>query len=241
MKIILVFILSLLLVTTLSNDSNESHITKQLKTIEQSALQTIENFYLLNLFNNPKVIFKNQTIYITLDINKKISDINTIEQFMNFKIFTKRIRFILKNHPKKDGDVLSKKEIIITGNTNGNSFKYTSNLINKELIHIPESYLSINEKIVLSSSEFNRVINKYSTDSYIEKVNGYDDIAIHRYARRLFKIMTKNGKYYNPNTDDQAIVSAVCEKFNITIDQYNKIDNKYYLLPISTEVQINPF
>ncbi|WP_042351506.1 hypothetical protein [Bacillus massiliigorillae] len=228
-----IFILPLLLIITLSADSSNTYnICKQLSTLEQSTLQTIEKHYLLNLFSNPKVRIKNQTIYIDLNVDKKISNITPLEQFMNFKMFTRKLRFILKNHSSEYGDALSRKDIIIRGKSGKNTFVYDSTLSNKKLIYFYESHLSINQKIVFSSSEFKRVINQYSNStSYIEKVNGYDDLDIHKYARRLFDVMTKNGKYYNPATDDQLILEAICKKFNITAEEYHKIDNKYYLFP----------
>ncbi|WP_042349892.1 hypothetical protein [Bacillus massiliigorillae] len=227
-----IFLLPLLLIITLSSDSSATYNkNKQIKILEQSAFQIIEKHYLLNLFSNPRFSIDNRTIYIELDIDRKISNMATIEQFMNFKMFTQKLRVILNNHSNKKANFLSRKDVIIYGKFDENTFVYDSILPNKNLILSYESYFSINKKIIFSSSEFKRVTNQHISNTSIEKVNGYDDIDVHRYARRLFTLITKNGKYYNPDQDDPLIVEATCDKFNLTAEELADIDNKYYLFP----------
>lgn len=226
------FILPLLLVLTLSADSSTTNNnSKKLIVLEQSTLQAIEKHYLLNLFSNPRVNINNQTIYIELDIDREILNFEPIDQFKNFKMFTRNIRFILKNHYNQFGDSLSRKNIIIRGQSDENIFVYDSKLPNKNIIYLYESNLSLNQNIVFSSSEFKRLTYQFTSNSYIERVNGYNDLDIHRYARRLFNVMTKNGKYYNPHKDDKLLLKAICDKFNISPEEFTIIDNKYFLFP----------
>ncbi|MFS0780548.1 hypothetical protein [Bacillus sp. 1P06AnD] len=230
------FLLPLLLIISLPTDSAYTFDLKEkLLFLERSTIRTLDNFNLHHFFSNPKVIINNQTIYIEIDMDSQISNADTIEQFMRFKVLTKRLRFILKNHPNNDGNALSNKDIVVYGRADSNTYVYTSKLPYKELIQLPESYLSINSNTVFSTTEFKRVITQQLSGTYIEKVNGHDDTDIHKYARRIFNVMTNNGKYYNPRIDDKLIIDAVCSKFNITFEQYSKIDNKYYLFPTLTE------
>lgn len=225
-----IFLLPLLLIITISSDSSATYNkNKKINILKQSTLQIIDKHYLLNLFSNPRVNIDNRTIYIELDVDRKISNMSTIEQFMNFNMFTKKLRVILNNHSNKNANALSRKDVIIYGKFDKNTFVYDSTVPNKNLILFYESYLSLNQKIIFSSSEFNRVAYQHISNTSIEKVNGYDDIDVHRYARRLFKIITKNGKYYNPDQDDKLIVNATCDKFNLSAEELADIDNKYYL------------
>ncbi|WP_042348650.1 hypothetical protein [Bacillus massiliigorillae] len=229
-----ILILPLLLIITLSADSSTTHnFSKKINILKQSTIQAIEKHYLLNFISNPSVKIENETMYVKLNVDREISNIETVEQFKNFKTPARTLRFILKNHPNKSGDILSKKDFIICGQSGKNTFVYDSTLPNKNSIYLFESHLSINQKIVFSSSEFERVAIQYisNLNYYIEKVNRYDDFDIHSYARNLFNIMTKNGKYYNPDIDDKLFIEAICDKFNITVEEYSKIENKYYLVP----------
>ncbi|WP_042350805.1 hypothetical protein [Bacillus massiliigorillae] len=229
MRKIYILTLPLLLMITISSDSYEMYSTfTKSNILDQSTLQVVENIYFSNLFYNPNVRFSDQTIYIDLEVDRNILELKPVEQFMKFEIFTRRLRFILKNHSNVNGATLSSKNIIINAQSTRNSFIFNSKSLNKKLIYLTDSYLLLNQKIIFSSSEFNRVSRSYFSN-IIEKVNGYDDIEIIRYARKLFEIMTSNGKYYDPKKDNKLILDAICDKFNITNDEYFKIENKYYL------------
>ncbi|WP_050615682.1 hypothetical protein [Bacillus testis] len=227
-----ILILYLLLVMTLSADSSITYnLYKKLNILEQSTLQTIEKHYQKNLFSNPRVSINKKTIYVNLDLDPKILNMEAVDQFKVFKMFARKFRFILYHHSSRYGDDLSKKNLIISGQSDNNVFEYNSTLPYKNSIYSYDSHLSLNKKTVFSSTEFKRTINQSTVNSYIEKVNGYDDLDIHRYARNLFNVMTKNGKYYNPSKDDQLFLEAICDKFNISPEEYAKIENKYYLIP----------
>ncbi|MGN1402072.1 MAG: hypothetical protein ACI4XL_11275 [Bacillus sp. (in: firmicutes)] len=93
-----------------------------------------------------------------------------------------------------------------------------------------DSHLTLNQDIIYTTDDFKEAVATCVASQQIEKVNGYDDIEIFNYANKLFELMTNDGMYYRGEEDLELILENVCNKYQITPEQIEEINNKYYLI-----------
>ncbi|WP_154663173.1 hypothetical protein [Bacillus massiliigorillae] len=188
----------------------------------------IEENYPKSVINNPKVTINRNTIHVQFDLHNSFEQMEPLNQFTTFELFNKHLRFLLLT--KESEHELYGYNVTLSASSNNHTFEYVCKLPNKYWIHGNESYLSMNENVIYTSSEFKKVKEVVIDMFPVKKINGYNDYEIFEYSRRFFTAMTKGGKYYNPKTDNSLIVDAVMDKFRITAADFSSVYQKYFLL-----------
>ncbi|WP_042351295.1 hypothetical protein [Bacillus massiliigorillae] len=225
-RLLILVLLAISLIAALELlNSYKTH--KEMKILQQESHQILTESNKNLPFSNLKTNMKNNTINIDLDIDTSFDNLQPISQFAYFEYFSKKLRFeLLHNEYKND---LYKFDIMVTAHSNNKAFQYNNTLPNKQMIYKVTSYLSINQKVIYTSSEFKKDYDILLAQIPKEKVNGHDDIDIYLYGENFFNLLTKYGKYFNQKRDKDTIVNAVMEEFDITKEEYYRIYNKYYL------------
>ncbi|WP_042351298.1 hypothetical protein [Bacillus massiliigorillae] len=227
-KSLVLLILIVMIIIPSSELLRPDQLPKHLKTVEVVTAQILEEYYPNKILYNPKLKIKNQSIHIYFQVHKDFESLNSLEKFVNFELFSKHFRFILFSTKNDAG--LQNFDIHISADYNDNLYDYFNVVQNKHLIFSTESNLSCNKKTIFTSSQFKEHSQMLTDDYLIEEFNGHSDLDIFNYAIDFFKLLTKNAKYYNPETDNNLILQAVTEKYGITREEYVKIYKKYYLL-----------
>ncbi|WP_042347416.1 hypothetical protein [Bacillus massiliigorillae] len=223
---VLLIVFCIFLPSTKFSDAYRSK--SNVKTIEEISCSILDNDYPLRIIDNPKITIKNSNILLHFDIDKEFESVNDFNKFTSFDYFSKKLRYqLFTNHNKT---TLYNHDFTFIANTKKDSYEYTNKLPNEQLVFKTRSQLIMNNEIIYTSNEFKKKFNEIASLFPREKINGYDDFEIFMYGYEFFNTMTKRGRYYDPETDNNLVVKAVKDKFGITTEEYEKIYEKYYLL-----------
>ncbi|WP_042349372.1 hypothetical protein [Bacillus massiliigorillae] len=198
--------------------------------VQEVAISLLEDSYFKDHISNLHTEFKNKDmICITFDLDKEFNTLPTSEKFMLLELYSKQIRYFLRNsayeNPLHDSKIHLKGQISSLQST----FELVSTIPNSYEFFKLDSSLKQNGKEIYNTarykSEFKDLEKQWDDDT----TNGYSQKEIYLYATRLFNTMTNRGKNYQPKTDSELILQAVLDKYEITYEEYDYIYKKYSL------------
>ncbi|WP_042351449.1 hypothetical protein [Bacillus massiliigorillae] len=167
---------------------------------------------------------------IDIEVEKTIDkEYTTFEYFFVLNSISKDYRFTLQ---KVFQSQLDRTNISIHFQVNSDIFTFQSELPIKTVIDTAQCTFKKNDKVIYTTADFKREIEKLYAQSKVEKINGYDDFIIYQYQKRFFNILTKKGKDFHPEKDVELIRNATMVKFQITPQDVTNSYLKYEYSPL---------
>lgn len=227
-KIICFSLLATILFISTVDHIHSYKADKNINLLQESSLQVIEQLAApMTAQHDLHIEIQNNRIHLEFNHLEQLNNLQPVYAFGYFEFFSKQLRFALLNHNIKNN--FYSFDLVITASSNNHIYEYTSTLPNEQFIYATNSHLLKNEETIYTSTEFKKNKERLLSTLSNEKTNGYDELDIYRYGERFFRVLTTNGKYFNPETDKELIIQALQDKFGITREQYNQIYNKYFL------------
>lgn len=197
--------------------------------IDEITTSLLKDEYFSNHISNPKASFKDDTIIISFQLHKSYNLLPTSQKYMLLDIYSKQIRYFLRNSEKKN--TLHDANISLEGNIveYRYTYKLTSTLPHKNEFLKPDNSLFLNDKEIYNTGRYTSDFKNTELKSDSETINGYKHTEILSYAERLYNTMTKRGKNFIPQTDSLLIIQAILDEFDISFEEYDYIYKKNIL------------
>ena len=169
------------------------------------------------------------SLHYTVELKEEFMNLSTFEQFGLFHLFCKQFRFKMMYTDQMDQ--LVHEDLYITAVYKDEVFEYEVIVSNKQTkVLNTNATLIVNNESVYTESQFMDEAEVQLEKIGVEYVNGFSDSEIIEFARRMFRLVTVDGKDIEELKNSLRLVTnAVMEEFGITLEEYTKIYKKYYL------------
>lgn len=205
------------------------HARRTARFLQETPTYMIEDLNLEKYISKITYVKEDGCVHYNFELTDQFGKLSSMEQFGLFHMFRNQLRFRMMNTEQMEQ--LLHENLYITSTVNDEVFEYEVRILEKSAQFIKTSdTLRINNEIVYTKSKYLDDVAEIREQNEIEYVNGYSELEIMKFAVRMHKLITIDGKDVKELRNAARLVTnAVLEEFGITYEQYINIYMKYYL------------
>ncbi len=174
------------------------------------------------LFHSVESQYDLNKMVVKIQLTDEYNQMDVAAQFAVLEYFNRQIRYILRNTTFNNSIYDLNLEII--GQVDSNIYHLTNVVPENQSFLQAYSRFFKNGEMVYTTSQLQNAISLYrDEDSFNQKHK-----EILQYSYRFFNMITKNGRYYEPERDNEVISDMIARKFDITSEEYSQLYLDYY-------------